>query len=50
MSSDEPQSTPWWKNWKLVGLGLALVVTVVVFPLLIVGSSQTRTTGPSRDT
>jgi hypothetical protein len=47
MSSDEPQNAPLWKNWKLVGLAAALVVTVVVFPLLIVGSSRPATTAPS---
>src|SRR5579871_341248 len=47
MSSDEPQTAPLWKNWKLVSLAAALVVTVIVFPLLIVGSSQTKTTAPS---
>jgi hypothetical protein len=47
MSSDEPQTAPLWKNWKIVGLAAALFVIVVVFPLLIVGSSQTKTTAPS---
>ncbi len=47
MSSDEPQTAPVGRNWKLIGLAAALVVLVVVFPLLIVGSSKAPTTAPS---
>jgi hypothetical protein len=45
MSSDEPQTAPLGKNWKLLGLAAALVVIVIVFPLLIVGASKTPATG-----